>query len=320
MINIAIAPDDNYAKVAAVAITSLFENQNDDICIYLVYLEGALTESNRSKLSDIADKYQSHMQIVCIKKEFIQNFPFISHLGFSTYLRLFLSWTLPNVDRIIYLDCDIIVEEPLDTLYNINIGSCCLAAVADYHSKNFYHLQSIGFNHPRPYVNAGVLLMNLKPLRQYDMQKDIEDYLKYHCQDICFADQDIINVLFPNIFILHPRYNVNMFMWQVPAIFPLPWNKKEKKEALENPVIIHFLGKGKPWQGIRVRFAERWWHYVELTPPAIKDSFMMLRGQSLKPSKTNRFRFYKEGLRNSVPSWLLKPYYKTRLCLWAKMN
>jgi lipopolysaccharide biosynthesis glycosyltransferase len=314
MINIAIAPDHNYIEPAAVAITSLLENRNDEVSIYLTYLEGELSDDSLNLLNDIAYKYQSQIQFVCIKKEFLQNFP-IARCGFSTYLRLFLPWALPNVEIIIYLDCDVIVEKPLDELFHTDLGDNCMAAVADYYSKNFFHQQSIGYNHHRPYVNAGVLLMNLRRLRNLDMQKNIERYLKQHRHDLLHADQDIINVLVPGIRILHLRYNVNMYIWVVPAIFPTPWKRKERKEAINSPVIIHFLGDEKPWQGIRLKFADRWWHYAELTLPAIRDSFMAVREQGMQPSRKKRFRFYKDGIRNSMPHWLLRLYYKIRLQL-----
>lgn len=312
MINIAIAPDYNYIKPAAVAITSLLENRNDEVSIYLAYLEGELSDDSLNLLKDIVDKYQSHMQFVCIKKELIQNYP-IAMCGFSTYLRLFLPEALPNVEKIIYLDCDVIVEKPLDELFHTDLGDNCIAAVADYCSKDFFHLQSIGYNHHRPYVNAGVMLMNLRRLCNIDMQKNIEHYLKQHRHDLLYADQDIINVVFPDIGILHPRYNVNMYLWMVPAIFPTPWRRKERKEAINSPVIIHFLGGEKPWQGIRLKFADRWWHYAELALPAIRDSFMAVREQGKQPSRTKRFWLYKDGIRNSMPHWLLRLYYKIRL-------
>lgn len=198
MINIAIAPDHNYIKPAAVAITSLLENRDDEVNIYLTYLEGELSDDNLNIFYDIADKYQSQMQFVCIKKELIQNFP-IARYGFSTYLRLFLPEALPNVEKIIYLDCDIIVEKPLDELFHTDLGDNCMAAVAGYFSKDFFFLQSIGYNHHRPYINAGVILMNLRRLRNFDMQKNIEHYLKQHKHDLRYADQDIINVVFTDI-------------------------------------------------------------------------------------------------------------------------
>lgn len=314
MINIAIAPDHNYIKPAAVAITSLLENRNDEVRIYLIYLEGELSDDSLNLLNEIADKYQSQIQYVCINKEFIQNYPIFKY-GFSTYLRIFLSWALPNVEKIIYIDCDVIVEKPLDELFHTDLGDNCMAAVASYHSKFFFYLQSIGYNHRRPYVNSGVMLMNLRRLRNFDMQKNIEQYLKQHRHDLRYADQDIINVLFPGIRILHPRYNVNMHIWMVPVIFSTPWKRKERKEAINSPVIIHFLGDEKPWQGIRLKFADRWWHYAELSLPVIRDSFIAVREQGMQPLRTKRFRFYKDGIRNSIPHWLLRLYYKIRLQL-----
>lgn len=312
MINIAIAPDHNYIMPAAVAITSLLENRNDEVSIYLTYLEGELSDDSFNLLNEIADKYQTQMQFVCIKKKLIQNYP-IAMCGFSTYLRLFLPCALPNVEKIIYLDCDIIVEKPLDELFYTDLGDNCMAAVADYCSEHYVYLQSIGYSHRRPYINAGVILMNLRRLRNIDMQKNIEHYLKQHRHDLPYADQDIINVMFPDISILHLRYNVNRYIWMVPAIFPMPWKRKERKEAINSPVIIHFLGDEKPWQDIRLKFADRWWHYAELALPAIRDSFMAVREQGMQPSRTKRFWVYKDGIRNSMPHWLLRLYYKILL-------
>ena len=309
MINIAIAPDDNYMKPAAVALTSLLENRKDEVCIFLIYLEGALSESSRNVLLDIARNYRSQMKFICLEKKYIQSLP-LTYLGFSTYLRLFLPWALPNVYKIIYLDCDVIVVKPLDELFHTDIGDNYFAAVAAYCSSNSFYLHSIGFHDHRPYVNAGVLLMNLARLRQFAFEEKLNTYLDEHRYDIRYADQDIINVLYPEIHILHPRYNVHMFMWMAPGFFPLPWKSEERREAIDNPSIIHFLGEEKPWRGYNLRFSEWWWNYAELMPPSIKNELLGERVQGRKlPSKIN---YYKDGIRNILPFWLLKSYYQIR--------
>ena len=154
--------------------------------------------------------------------------------------------------------------------------------------------------------------MNLERLRQSAIRQMLNKYLNEHRHDICYADQDIINVLFPEIYILHPRYNVNPFILMAPALLTEPWKRKERREAISSPTIIHFLGKEKPWQGYRLKFSERWWHYASLTPQAIKDELFKVREQGQQPPRTIPF---KDSLKDSMPIWLLKLYYKTRFYL-----
>jgi len=165
----------------------------------------------------------------------------------ETYYRLICMDYLPKyVKKVLYLDCDIIVNGSLKALYNTNLTNHMFAAAED-----ITEVAGKTFNRPVPqraeasnympetskYVNAGVLLMNLEYLRKVittdeivAMIDELGDLLVYH-------DQDFINYVF---------YKYTMYIdYKMYNYFPVYWDWDDLKPGV--PVIIHFAGGFRPW-------------------------------------------------------------------------
>lgn len=266
MINVAIAPDDNYIIPASVVLTSLLENKKDDICVFVLYIRGNLNENNKNALLEIANRYISQLHFLEVAPEEFSIYPILRH-GLSAYLRLYLPRLVTELEKIIYLDCDIVVDHNLDELYNLDVSNYFFAAVTDLWTLDKTYLMSIGYSFNRPYINTGVVVMNLEKMRQLPLVDMIRDYLSKHINAIRFSDQDIINVLFEEILILHPKYNVNINMWNNRKVARTIWNKDEIKEAVKIPYVIHYITAFKPWyKGVTHKFKRKWYKYVSLTP------------------------------------------------------
>ncbi|MFI3319590.1 MAG: glycosyltransferase family 8 protein [Rikenellaceae bacterium] len=265
--NIAFATDDNYVMPTAVAMASLFENNPFDIDIYLLSIDGHLSSKNKGLLRECVDSYGQNIRFADLSLELFDGLPILRH-GLSTYLRLFAPVLFPEIDKMLYLDADIVVDGSIVELYNTDIEEFQFAGSADQASLNKSYLHEIGFEYKRPYVNAGVLLMNLKALRGFEIKDLMCSYVdKYH-DFMQLGDQDIINCIFPDIRIIHPKYNALPLFWIINSSKRgMIWGVEEIKETGFSPVIIHYITPKKPWKlGNAHVHRDRWFFYLAKTP------------------------------------------------------
>ena len=168
------------------------------------------------------------------------------YISIATYYRLFLLDVLPqNIDKCIYLDCDMIVEDDIEKLWKYDITNYYAGVVEDESSIPNNSRLNLPLNNT--YFNAGLLLLNLKKLRSINFKEKAFEYFYKNKDIIEFQDQDILNGLFANHCLLLPlRWNVNSSVY-VKFKTHHKYTKKEELEAAQEPAILHFTGLYKPW-------------------------------------------------------------------------
>ena len=289
MINIAIAPDDNYVMPATVALTSILENKKSELKIYMLSLENHFSKGSREIFYNLAEKYETQIEFIELKEDKLVDFPVLRH-GLSAYLRMYTPELLPDIEKLLYLDCDIIVNEPLDDLFNINIEEYDMAGVMDLiQVSDPGFLKSIGCTSGH-YVNTGVLLMNLKRLRRRNILGDTLTYLNLYKDLLRFSDQDILNGIIPNILLLPPKFNSTIHLWnpKVRHYCLKVWTEAEIEEGRNNPVVIHYISVVKPWHwGAKHPFRNKWFFYLKMTSfkdfkPIIDKNYLRYRFKSIK--------------------------------------
>lgn len=137
-IHIALAADSNYLVPITVVLQSIFDNnRGEDITIYLLYLEGTLKEEDLLFLTDFTRQRKGTFTELKIKQEQIDGFSETRH-GKATLLRLCLPNLLPGLNKILYLDGDIIVNGDLSPLFDLDISGYHVAAAKD--SASVYNI------------------------------------------------------------------------------------------------------------------------------------------------------------------------------------
>lgn len=208
--NVVYASNDRYARHLAVSMVSLFEkNQNvGRIVVYVISM--GITVKSRGLLRALAGKYGRDLHFIeldRIREQF--DFSVDTH-GFdiSTMGRLFVGRLLPDkVRRVLYLDCDTVVVQSLGALWNTDLQGKVLGAVME---PTIYQKakREVGLGDKDAYVNAGVLLMDLKQWREFRAEERILDLYRKKGGHLFACDQDLINgVLKGQIYFLPPRYN-----------------------------------------------------------------------------------------------------------------
>ncbi len=238
--NIFISSDDNYILATKVMLTSfLVNNPEERHKIYFMY--GSVQEENLQALAQLVQGYQSNFIPVQLQESQFSGFKCSESFPILVYFRLLMPQFLPETeDRAMWMDVDLIVNGSLRDFYYQDFGESYIVACRDIGAQD----RPVLFGHPAgtPYVNAGVMLYNLAPMRKYTLS-DYYNYYLAHEAVIGYQDQDILNGMFAeNIKVLDSvPYNVQVRFGSDSPQFRLRFLRKEAK-------IIHYLGHPKPWK------------------------------------------------------------------------
>ena len=240
MINICIATDENYLKYMATTIVSILKNasKNDELHFYILCNE--VSSNSKEYIKSLKKFRHFELDFLDINIKDFEDFPEVGpHISNTSYFRYKIAELLPNINKIIYIDCDIIVKESLSKLFNTDISEFYIGGVEDVgyyygreHSPNYYTYE--GF-----YINAGMLLINLEAWRKNDLYIKFMNFTKKEADKLKIGDQDVINqVCLGKIKQLDYKWNVqdSFFRKREPSVNP---NKLLIQEASKNPAIIH---------------------------------------------------------------------------------
>jgi len=255
-INVCIACDDNYSKYAGVVLASVLKSADDkdNICAYI--LDGDISQENKDKINSLKEIKNCEINFIKIDNTLFEDYSSVKtnkYISIATYYRLKLSELLPNVDRVIYLDCDVIVNKSLKELFCSDLDGFAIGGVSDINKRRVRKNPG--------YVNAGMLVMDLKTIREQNIESEFLEWTKEHIDTIKLGDQEIINeVLKGKIKILNERWNVQSS------------NFVNRSSYTHYPYIIHFVSKRKPWHfGSFSYHKDYYFKYLELTPWKISE-------------------------------------------------
>lgn len=249
--------DDNYIPYLDVAISSLIENASKDYQYRIVVLNTGLCPENVAKVKK-NERPGFVIEFIDISKRVEKikaHFKNIYHFSIVTYYRLFIASLFPQYDKIVYLDCDLVVLGDISQLYNIDLGDNILGAGPEQFVQNTlefreYARVALGVD-PDSYVNAGVLVINLKEFRSNHIEEKFVKLITEYDFDLLDPDQAYLNYLCKD------------------KIYDLPngWNKEPMPLPCEGKKnIVHYALYKKPWQYDDVMDGDVFWRYAEKSP------------------------------------------------------
>ena len=269
-IPIVLSSDDEYILYMYTTMISILENKKKNT-YYAFYLlvPDKFSQINANKILSIADKYICYINFIFIKEKIFNYIKMnIPHITLPTYYRLLIADLLPNeIDKCIYLDVDICVCKDLTDLFNIDIKDNYIAGVVSpvYFFNEKKHCKRLNLTSMKQYINAGVLIMNLKQIRKDNITKK---FIKLSKKNFESQDQDVLNVAcYGKILTLPPKYNVQVLKFKDnnPLLREL-YKEKDIIEAKNTPYIIHYSNKRKPWNSIDIYMEKYWWDIAKQTP------------------------------------------------------
>lgn len=256
-IPIFFASDNNYAPYLVVALKSLLANASKDYFYKIHVLTSNMSDDNKLVLLRELT-YNSSIEFINLSKEteaIKDKFHLRDYYSIDTYYRFFIADLFPEYDKVIYLDSDIIVLGDISDLYFYNISNYLLGVVQEQvmaHNECFsdYVEKALGVK-CKNYFNAGILLMNSKLFRLYNIQSKFFKLMgrfKFRVTQ----DEDYLNVICKD----KVKY------------LDLGWNKMPFEETGFDDVdlkIIHYTLGWKPWHYENVRYEEYFWQYASQT-------------------------------------------------------
>lgn len=249
-ISVVCATDNNYVPYCGVMLSSLLVH--DALVDIYVLIDSGFTGYSKKSLERLERRYRG----CSIKFLEVDSAKLVDcrtdcnfDISVATYYRLFSSELLPDtVSKVIYLDCDMIIDRSLQDLWNVDLCNKAIAGVQDIYGESEETFNRLGYSKTLGYVNAGMLLINLDYWRKKQVCERCLDYLSKNKDVILWCDQDVLNaVLCEEKLLLPLKYN-----YQVPLLLNChfkSYSKEFQSQILleKKPAIIHYVSRTKPW-------------------------------------------------------------------------
>lgn len=252
--------DDGYAPYLHVALISLIKNASKDRRYKIIVVYQELNEENRNNLAKLVEDYPNfEMDFKFMKQSLdmitdrIENRLRSDYFTMTIYFRIFIPDMYPEYDKAIYIDSDIIVPGDISELYDTDmhdnlIGVVTDGSVNDVPELQRYMTESLGLK-LGDYFNSGMLLMNMKELRNVHLAEHFLYLLnKYHF-DCVAPDQDYLNSM------CYGKIEYLDSCWDA-----MP---NRNKPEIENPKIIHYNLFDKPWCYDDIQYQDYFWEYAK---------------------------------------------------------
>lgn len=241
-INIVCACDKNFVPFSASMLASVFEN-NLTSHLQVFFLHNNISKSDQKKLVNFSQRYHHILIPVHIHNKTLKGLKRVSQYTKAIYFRLLIPDLLPaEIEKVIYLDSDLIVRTELLPLWNIPIDDFPLAAVAEPDYVDRDRLEQLGWLNCSQYFNSGVMLINLNWWREKGTHLKALTLIKERPNQLFFPDQDALNVITGDHWLRLPvEWNVMSSLFRENSAY-------DRFEGdIKEPYIVHFTGHQKPW-------------------------------------------------------------------------
>lgn len=258
IIPIFFALDDNYVPFFAVAVKSLIINASKNYFYNIHLLNDGISEENKARLKEyqtensrfIFDDVSGYVEKIKPKLDVVLR----DYYTTSIFYRLFIAALYPEYDKVIYLDCDIVVTGDISKLFSTDLCDNILGAVPDdviasHPVFRNYAERGVGVKYDR-YFNSGVLLMNLDAYRKEKIKEKFVFYLIRYNFAAAAPDQDYLNALCKDKVLYLER----------------GWDRMSTDENYDGDIyLIHYNNFRKPWFYDEVPYAKYFWEYAKQT-------------------------------------------------------
>ncbi|MCM8804977.1 MAG: 50S ribosomal protein L11 methyltransferase [Candidatus Omnitrophica bacterium] len=246
---------------AATMLCSLLENNKNVKCIFIL-CDNTIQNKQINLLKNFIKQYGVETNFYFVDNSRFKLFPTTAEFPLIVYYIILLPEYLPKkIDKVLYLDSDIIIRKPLSSLWNTDIEKYALAAVRDIGDVGDY-FNRLKIPKNKKYFNSGLLLINLSKWRDKNLHTKILNYIRENSEMIIFPDQDALNAVLYNDWIELPlTYNVQ------DSAFYDPCYKIRYAEIINDPHIVHFTERIKPWKYLSENpFKNEYIRYRQITP------------------------------------------------------
>ncbi len=288
------AADNNYAMPLAVTMRSVLENLKGGRKIFFYIVDGGITDFNKQKILKSLIPEKCEVEFVRISDHLLGAITEVhkpiesqailtkaKYVSVASFYRLLIPKLLPEqLEKVIYLDCDLVVKGDLEQLWQVDIGDNYVLAVHDTWIPSIssptgrLNYKKLGLDPDAKYFNAGILVLNLNKWRANAFSTNAIKYFRQNLEYIGWYDQGLLNALLVGKWgQLDPRWNFNATsFYDYSTAGYLPWENSNSffseaiyKNVVRDPYIVHFVSEKKPWTSRHCPRKEDFFEYVDLT-------------------------------------------------------
>jgi lipopolysaccharide biosynthesis glycosyltransferase len=251
--NLLVTLNSGYLKPLSVMLKSaVLSNPEADFSVYI--LHSSLSNRDFDHLIKAIESDQITLHPIFMDDSMLKSAPTSGRYPAEMYYRLFASRYLPeNLDRILYLDPDLVIINSLETLYALPLENHYFVACSHIVIMGLQRINELRLNMAKdtPYINSGVLLMNLTMLRKEMDPGMVLEYIRKHKKVLMLPDQDVLSALYGSKTLLVDslRYNLSERFLRDTNLRLFPGGEKVDLEWIrQHSVIVHYCGRNKPWK------------------------------------------------------------------------
>ena len=269
-INVLVTLDEAYLPPARTMLYSLCANNpGETFRVYL--LSSSVSRQAVDDLRRDLGRIGCELVTLDIDRKLFDAAPVSPRYPQEMYYRLLAPhMLLDSCERVLYLDPDVLVINPVRELVDVDLCGMAFAACAHTQKTEITHqINQVRLSTDTRYFNSGVLLMDVKRARACVDVAKMFDYVARHGDTLLLPDQDVFNSLYGGV-----TFEVDDAIWNYDARNFGTYLMRSKGEAtlswvMRNTAILHFCGRSKPWNAqYRYRFGVLYKHYQNLAERA----------------------------------------------------
>lgn len=247
--NILVTLNKNYLNPLIVLLYSLLKS-HPGMKLQVYILHSSLTQGHFELISQKLDSRRCQVQGIWVDEALFADAPVCYHFTQEMYYRIFAARLLPGtIDRILYLDPDMVVINSLEELYRTDFGDNLLVAAASPNkAMQAVHRLRLGIAEERVYFNSGMMLMNLAKLREEQDLREAFAFIERNRDSLRLPDQDLLNSLYGERTIIVNPLIYNLDARYFPLYYSLSLGRFDQRWVERQTAIIHYCGKHKPFK------------------------------------------------------------------------
>lgn len=246
--NVLVSINRGYLRHFKVMLYSLLSNAQERLSVYVLH-----NDLDKADEAEIVKTFPlTDFNFIFMDETLCKGFPKVKRYPYTIYYRIFAPLILPeSVERILYLDSDLVVHNSLSEFYNSDFNGNLFVACS--HTGKFltvFNRIRLGVGKGYYYMNTGVMLMDVKSLRKELSIDAIREFTIKKKAVLALYDQDILFRFYGNRIKLENSLVYNLSDRQMKAHNVFNRNKIDERWVKENNAVIHYIGRNKPWNAV----------------------------------------------------------------------
>ena len=266
--NLLLTLDENYLLPCKVMLDSFFASNPYERGVTVYLLHSAIPAEKLEELSGFCSIFGAELKPITLDMALFENAPTSKRYPKEMYYRLLSPLILPQeVERVLYLDPDMLIINPLRPLWELNLyGKTFAAASHTGLTEMANEINQVRLDTEHEYFNSGVMLIDLNAARKLVTAEDVFECVSKYEKELILPDQDVFNILYgsqtmpiDDVVWNYDVHNYSKYLIRSTGKHDLNW-------VMQNTAVLHFCGKNKPWhEEYKNPFGMLYLHYMNLT-------------------------------------------------------